>query len=160
MPDIAISAEAVNEQVLRLELNKSSTATSSNEQEGEQRLGDNWHLAHDPLAIKYQGEKLLELAEVTGTSGEDGLDLQGDEEEDWLSFAHTTPDSAKVFGLGEKTGPLDKSGASYEMWNIDAMGPFALNQDPLYVSIPFILWLTHTGQVLWSLYRSSRPFSI
>lgn len=42
------------------------------------------------------------------------------------------------FGLGEKTGSLNRKGSSYTNWNTDA---FAYNdgRDPLYVSIPFYL---------------------
>ncbi|HPI11690.1 MAG TPA: glycoside hydrolase family 31 protein [Catalimonadaceae bacterium] len=42
------------------------------------------------------------------------------------------------FGLGEKTGAMNRKGSSYTNWNTDA---FAYNdgRDPLYVSIPFYL---------------------
>ena len=44
------------------------------------------------------------------------------------------------FGLGEKTGWLDKRGREYTMWNSDI--PYATTTDPLYVSIPFTLGYT------------------
>ncbi|MBV1869034.1 MAG: glycoside hydrolase family 31 protein [Marinosulfonomonas sp.] len=52
-------------------------------------------------------------------------------------------DGDRVFGLGEKTGPLERSGKRFEMRNLDAMGYDAQNTDPLYKHIPFTL--TRTG---------------
>lgn len=46
--------------------------------------------------------------------------------------------SEKFFGLGEKTGNLDRRGHSYKMWNTD-FPDYGLRQDPLYVSIPFFI---------------------
>ncbi len=46
--------------------------------------------------------------------------------------------SEKFFGLGEKTGNLDKRGKSFKMWNTD-FPAYGLRQDPLYVSIPFFI---------------------
>lgn len=45
------------------------------------------------------------------------------------------------FGLGEKSGPMNKHGQRYRMKNIDAMGYDAAYTDPLYKHIPF--YITH-----------------
>lgn len=45
------------------------------------------------------------------------------------------------FGLGEKTGSVDKHGQRMRMTNIDAMGYNAQSTDPLYKHIPF--YITH-----------------
>ncbi|MHB2021105.1 MAG: glycoside hydrolase family 31 protein [Candidatus Xenobia bacterium] len=50
----------------------------------------------------------------------------------------------QVLGLGEKTGPLDRRGRYWEMWNTDA-SPHTESTDPLYVSIPFAI-LEHQGR--------------
>ena len=42
------------------------------------------------------------------------------------------------FGLGDKTGPLDRAGQSFVMWNTDAFG-FQESTDPIYKSIPFFM---------------------
>lgn len=42
------------------------------------------------------------------------------------------------YGLGDKTGPYDRRGASYVDWNTDAYG-FGTATDPIYKSIPFFL---------------------
>lgn len=52
----------------------------------------------------------------------------------------TMPSDEHYFGLGEKTGPLDKRGHSYVMWNTDPGGYNALT-DPMYESIPFFVGL-------------------
>lgn len=43
------------------------------------------------------------------------------------------------YGLGEKAGPLERSGKRYEMRNLDAMGYNAASTDPLYKHIPFTI---------------------
>ncbi|MEM2142229.1 MAG: glycoside hydrolase family 31 protein [Candidatus Thorarchaeota archaeon] len=48
------------------------------------------------------------------------------------------------YGLGEKTGPLDKRGRRYEMWNTDSPG-YGLDSDPLYQSVPFLLVLNQSA---------------
>lgn len=47
----------------------------------------------------------------------------------------------QYFGLGEKTGGVDKHGQRMRMTNIDAMGYNAQSTDPLYKHIPF--YITH-----------------
>ncbi len=48
----------------------------------------------------------------------------------------------RFFGLGEKTGPLDKAGKQYRNWNTDAFG-YHRSTDPLYASCPFFMGLSH-----------------
>ncbi len=43
------------------------------------------------------------------------------------------------YGLGEKAGPLERSGRRYEMRNLDALGYDAAHTDPLYKHIPFTI---------------------
>jgi len=43
-----------------------------------------------------------------------------------------------ILGLGDKTGPLDRRGQSYALWNSDSFG-FGSGTDPLYKSIPFFI---------------------
>jgi alpha-glucosidase len=43
-----------------------------------------------------------------------------------------------IFGLGDKTGPLDRRGQAFTLWNTDAYR-FQESTDPLYKSIPFFL---------------------
>ena len=47
------------------------------------------------------------------------------------------------FGLGEKTGGLNKKGSQYTMWNTDHPA-YDNTWDPLYVSIPFFIGVRNT----------------
>jgi alpha-glucosidase len=49
----------------------------------------------------------------------------------------------RYFGLGEKSGPLDRAGRRLRMSNTDALGYDARGSDPLYKHIPF--YITHNG---------------
>jgi alpha-glucosidase len=44
----------------------------------------------------------------------------------------------RFIGLGEKTGPLDRTGNGYTNWNSDTYG-YAATQDPIYSTIPFYI---------------------
>jgi alpha-glucosidase len=48
------------------------------------------------------------------------------------------PIRTHVFGLGDKTGGLDRRGKTFVDWNTDAFG-FSSADDPIYKSIPFFL---------------------
>jgi alpha-glucosidase len=43
-----------------------------------------------------------------------------------------------IFGLGDKTGPFDRRGQAFTLWNTDAYR-FQESTDPLYKSIPFFV---------------------
>lgn len=55
------------------------------------------------------------------------------------------PPDAHYFGLGDKTGTLDRRGGAFTLWNSDQFG-FGVATDPLYKSIPFVLGLDQRGQ--------------
>ncbi|TPW32134.1 alpha-glucosidase [Martelella alba] len=48
----------------------------------------------------------------------------------------------RVYGLGEKSGDLERSGRRYEMRNLDAMGYNAKSTDPLYKHLPVTFTVT------------------
>jgi alpha-glucosidase len=47
----------------------------------------------------------------------------------------------KFYGLGDKTGNLNKRGYEYEMWNTDEVTPHVESHKSLYKSIPFFITL-------------------
>ena len=55
------------------------------------------------------------------------------------------PQNAHYFGLGDKTGPLDRRGGAYTFWNTDSFG-YTPATDPIYKSVPFVLGLDDTGR--------------
>ena len=48
------------------------------------------------------------------------------------------PIDEHIYGLGDKTGPLDRRGGTFVDWDTDAYG-FAPSSDPIYKSIPFFI---------------------
>ncbi len=54
------------------------------------------------------------------------------------------PADAHYFGLGDKTGGLDRRGGSFTLWNTDAF-LFQDYSDPLYKSVPFVLSADEKG---------------
>jgi alpha-glucosidase len=71
------------------------------------------------------------------------------------------PAKQRIFGMGDKTGGLDRRGASFVDWNTDAFG-FAPWNDPIYKSIPFFIGVgddgTSYGLFLDNSWRSSFDF--
>lgn len=56
------------------------------------------------------------------------------------TIAMAMDEDSHFYGLGEKTGFLDKKGERYEMWNSDVYAPHVPDIDALYQSIP---WSIH-----------------
>lgn len=54
------------------------------------------------------------------------------------------PNDQHFFGLGDKTGPLDRRGGAFTFWNTDAFG-YSPAQDPIYKTIPFVIGLNESG---------------
>jgi alpha-glucosidase len=65
-----------------------------------------------------------------------GIGWEGDEVRAW----HRIADGERFFGLGEKTGDLDKRGKEWVLWNSDNFA-YGVEHDPLYQSIPFFVGL-------------------
>ncbi|MHA7775418.1 glycoside hydrolase family 31 protein [Roseibium sp. M-1] len=53
-------------------------------------------------------------------------------------FLRRMPDE-RYYGLGEKSGQLERTGRRFEMRNLDAMGYDARTTDPLYKHVPFTI---------------------
>ncbi len=61
------------------------------------------------------------------------------------------------FGLGEKSGTIDRRGKSYKMWNSDKPC-YSTNEDPLYKSIPFFMSSYHYGIFFDNTYKTEFDF--
>ena len=61
------------------------------------------------------------------------------------------------FGLGEKTGKMDRRGESYKMWNSDKPC-YSIVEDPLYKSIPFFMSSYRYGIFLDNTYKTEFKF--
>lgn len=56
----------------------------------------------------------------------------------------------KYFGLGERSGEMDRAGRRFRMTGLDAMGYSARTSDPLYKQIPF--YITHKPDAAFGLF--------
>jgi alpha-glucosidase len=95
-------------------------------------------IRHDPFRIA--------IADAQGNS------LDEDDPQNGIAFSGRTVrvwkrlrEDEHVYGLGSKTGDLDKRGRklggyNYTMWNSDTYA-YDLSTDPIYVSVPFFLVL-------------------
>ncbi|MFT3823831.1 MAG: glycoside hydrolase family 31 protein [Chitinophagaceae bacterium] len=63
----------------------------------------------------------------------------------------------QFFGLGEKSGPLNRRGRMYTMWNSDKPC-YGVTEDPLYKSIPFFLSSYRYGIFFDNTYKSVFKF--
>jgi len=63
----------------------------------------------------------------------------------------------QFYGLGEKSGPLNRRGRSYTMWNSDRPC-YSISEDPLYKSIPFFMSSYNYGIFLDNTYKTQFDF--
>jgi alpha-glucosidase len=69
------------------------------------------------------------------------------------------PQDERYFGLGDKTGPLDRRGMAFTLWNTDI--GFQESTDPIYKSIPFFIGFcagSSYGLLFDNTWRSSFDF--
>lgn len=77
-----------------------------------------------------------------------------------FTLTNVMPEDEHYFGLGDKTGPFDRRGQAFMLWNTDAYR-FQESTDPLYKSIPFFLTFRAgqaTGVLLDNTWRSEFNF--
>lgn len=60
---------------------------------------------------------------------------------------HRLREESRFYGLGERTGEIDRRGRSFEMRNVDPMGYDARTTDPMYKHIPFYIEQNSDGFV-------------
>ncbi|MCS6916342.1 MAG: glycoside hydrolase family 31 protein [Chitinophagales bacterium] len=107
----------------------------------------NWKQYADSIVVQTDSLKLLVHSRPVRLAffSIDGRLLLADDPALGISWAGNTataylqlqPDERFV-GLGEKTGNLNRRGSAFVHWNSDVPA-YALNQDPLYASIPFYM---------------------
>lgn len=134
--------------------------------EGRERLSIDGFAGCDPLVDLDAGTLTTEDLRVTALRPF-GLRWEARTPEGWRVFAEDRPLRAvqlgvsdhafaharrhrtgdRVWGLGEKAGPMERTGRRYEMRNLDAMGYDAESTDPLYKHIPYLL--TRTADAGW-----------
>ncbi|MCB8838802.1 TIM-barrel domain-containing protein [Aurantimonas sp. VKM B-3413] len=84
----------------------------------------------------------------------------------WLerrgSFRHyqTRPQTDRHYGLGDKTGPLDRTGRRFRCLQIDSMGYDAELSDPLYKHAPFVMVEAEDGTATGLLYDTLSEMAV
>jgi alpha-glucosidase len=94
-----------------------------------------------------------------------GITLQGDArpirfDGDAFRIYKSMPLDEHYFGLGDKTGPLDRRNQAFTLWNTDAYR-FQESTDPLYKSIPYFMAYhagIATGILMDNTWRTSFDF--
>ena len=87
-----------------------------------------------------------------------GAWFDGEAREGNGAFRHyqTIEAGSRHYGLGDKTGPLDRTGRRFRTVQLDALGYDAERSDPLYKHAPFLM-AEHEGGVVGMLYDTFAP---
>lgn len=129
--------------------------------EGRDRLDDSGFSHPDFALSETNGRVVIETQRLRMTIRLDGLSCHWEmaQGEGWTRIAADRPTQAynfgwwdggvrhflvrdpaeRYFGLGERSGPLDRAGRRFRLNNVDAMGYDARTSDPLYKHIPFYI---------------------
>ncbi|AGB41378.1 family 31 glycosyl hydrolase, alpha-glucosidase [Halobacteroides halobius DSM 5150] len=105
--------------------------------------GDYLQVTTQDLKIKINKQKLgISFYDLDGNLihrdySKKALGWSKDEVRAWKELR----EEERFYGLGEKTGWLDKRDGKYVMWNHDTFSPHVDDTDPLYQSIPFLIGL-------------------
>lgn len=103
--------------------------------------------AGTPVCEDYRGERKL-LPRISDTHRKllaaEGHDAGAGEGSMAFCVKKVMSGSEHFYGLGDKTGFLDKRHYAYEMWNTDDPKPHVDSFKMLYKSIPFFITLTDT----------------
>ncbi|MBS3812963.1 hypothetical protein KGY64_03985, partial [Candidatus Bipolaricaulota bacterium] len=142
---LEVSVEQINDATVRVEIAPANAgdrgySISPELNEGDLRgEADSWDLSsrNEGFSLSPGEGEDIEFSEVNDDPPP-WSDV-GRNEGGWITLFQRVPVKSQVFGLGEKTGYLEKSGGSYEMWNRDPNGFYTHNEDPLYMSIPFYI---------------------
>lgn len=101
----------------------------------------------NPLVIDYRGSRTpldlgLDEAHAKLVAAE-GHDIAGgsDQDKTYFEVIKSLAKDEQIYGLGDKTGYLNKRGYAYDNWNTDNPAPQVESFTRLYKSIPFMLGL-------------------
>ncbi|MBX7182443.1 MAG: DUF5110 domain-containing protein [Bacteroidia bacterium] len=94
------------------------------------------HITKTPFRV---GFKTLNGQWINKENDSFGVSFHGDQVLRYMDIQT----NERFIGLGEKVGPLDRRGQSYENWNSDKFA-YTVETDPLYLSTPFYIGL-HQG---------------
>ncbi|SHJ62158.1 alpha-glucosidase [Clostridium cavendishii DSM 21758] len=94
------------------------------------------------LCEDYKGERDPFIRRGNGSIAEgEGHAVEANKEKHKIEVVKKIFGDEKFYGLGDKTGHLNKRGYGYEMWNTDDPSPHVESHKSLYKSIPFFITL-------------------
>ncbi|WP_276354577.1 TIM-barrel domain-containing protein [Cohnella caldifontis] len=94
-------------------------------------------------AVLRKRDASLVVRNAEGTTLLDGAEWSWEKKK--IEFTDRSGAASHFYGLGEKTGFLDKRGERYRMWNSDVYEPHVPDTDALYQSIPFLVHFREGG---------------
>ncbi|MFL0266551.1 TIM-barrel domain-containing protein [Candidatus Clostridium radicumherbarum] len=100
---------------------------------------DFYNINNEPICTEYEGERepFIRRGNVS-IAKEEGHKVEENGEEHKIQVVKKLFGDECFYGLGDKTGPLNKRNYSYEMWNTDDPSPHVEGHKSLYKSIPFL----------------------
>ena len=147
--DTTVQVTALRDDVLRVRLWKGQTAPEDASWAVlPQARTSSTHVTAEPggfatskLRVRIDDHLRLTVADLAGNV------LQSDAAPVAWSGTHFTvakqrQGSDHFFGLGDKPGPLDRSGEAFTMWNTDSFA-WQESTDPIYKSVPFFMDVNH-----------------
>jgi len=132
------------------------------------RDGDGWIVAGDTVRIRVAPNPLRLRFERRAADGtwrtvlddrESGAYLRCDSGRR-LRHCQTRDGSERYFGLGDKTGPVDRAGRRFRMMQLDALGYDAEIGDPLYKHFPFFAVDNGKGDWAGLYYDTLAPLTV
>ncbi|GIM27452.1 alpha-glucosidase [Clostridium polyendosporum] len=94
------------------------------------------------LCEDYRGERDSFIRRGCGSiAEEEGHKVEKNTDNHKIQVIKKIYGDEKFYGLGDKTGHLNKRGYNYEMWNTDDPSPHVESYKSLYKSIPFFITL-------------------
>lgn len=78
----------------------------------------------------------LSIKDKNGATVIDSITVDPRGDANGFALSVSMPQGQRIFGMGDKTGALDRAGRSFVNWNTDAYN-FTSATDPIYKSIPF-----------------------
>ncbi len=103
---------------------------------------DAYDCYNHPLVLDYTGKRTPLDREINQEqiklAKEEGHSVAG-EQKDKILLVKQLADDEQFYGLGDKTGFLDKRGYEYDNWNSDNPAPQVESFKALYKSIPFLI---------------------
>lgn len=106
---------------------------------------DVYRLDGTPLCLDYRGQRTplnrRMSAAQQATAEAEGHVLANAQDQPTMTVLKQLRPSEHLYGLGDKTGFLDKRGYAYDNWNTDDPAPQMENFTRLYKSVPFVISL-------------------